>query len=730
MSQPRNSYVPEILSFADFTLDIRRGSLLRNGQEIQLRPKSYQTLKYLVENPGRILAKDELMQAVWPDSFVTDDSLVQCLRDVRRALGDESQQYVKTLPRRGYLFSAVVTDETRTATPIVTERVEGVKVIIEQSQQDSLISRNKKLLTVLSILALLSAAGFLWSRSTRSELRRSNANAFAGGFVGIQSTQLTNLGSVMGIAISPDGHYVVYALEEAGLQSLWLRQIANESSKQITTPAAVRYFQLVFSNDGNYLYYASRPTQQRVADIYRIPLLGGTPSRLLQGVEGYFALSPDDQQICFVRDSATEEESRLLIASMNGQERELATRHLPERFRYPAWSPDGQVIVSSVGNFEASGSLVQAIEVLPTDGRERRLTTNLWPGIDQKVWLPDGSGLLMIAGNQVSRPYQRQIWFMSYPDGQARQLTNDVTSYLCLSLTKDAATVATLQTSLEANVWVTNLGIGGRTAKIATGAGGFSWTPDGRIVFASHASGSKEIWIMNPDGSARKQLTFSNGFDTNPAVSPDGSHIVFASDHDGSLNLWQMKIDGSDLERLTSGEGEDNPRFSPDGDSLFYTSVGNWRLWRLPAEGGEPRPLGLGHSEEVNPSPDGKWLATFGRAEQPDDHYQIVVSPVSGDSPPKTFVLAKDAVYVSSDIRWTPDSKAVTYVSTQAGVSNLWSQPLNGEPAKQLTNFDSDQIFHFDLSPNGQELVCSRGRWAHDVALIKSVDHPTAQKQN
>jgi len=703
--------------------------LLRNGQEIQLRPKSYQALKYLVENPGRILTKDELMQAVWPDSFVTDDSLVQCLRDVRRALGDESQQYVKTLPRRGYLFDAAVSDRVSSATPIFTERVEGVKVVIEQSQQESLLSRNKKWVAAVSILVLLSAAGFLWLRSSRSDSRRSRGNAFAG-LARIQASQLTNLGSVMGIAISPDGRYVVYALEEAGRQSLWLRQIENESSQEIIPPAAIRYFQLAFSPDGNYLYYASRPTDHRVEDIYRIPLLGGTPTRLVQGVEGYFALSPDDRQICFVRDAATEEESRLMVTSFNGEERQLATRHLPERFRYPAWSPDGQAIVTSVGNFEASGALVQAIEVRANDGAERRLTTSLWPAIDQKVWLPDGSGLLMIAGNQVSRPYQRQIWFMSYPDGQARQLTNDVSSYICLSATRDAATVATLQTNLEAGVWLANLAGNSHTAKIATGAGGFSWTPDGRIVYASHASGSKEIWIMNPDGSARRQLTFSNGFNTDPAVSPDGSHIVFASDHDGGLNLWKMKIDGSELERLTNGEGEDNPRFSPDGHSLFYTSVGNWRLWPLPAEGGEPRPLGLGHSEEVNPSPDGKWLATFGRAEQPDDHYQIVISPVSGDSPAKTFVLPKDAVYVSSDIRWTPDSQSVTYVLTHSGISNVWSQPLSGGPARQLTNFDADQIFHFDLSPNGQELVCSRGRWAHDVALIKTVDHVTAEKQN
>jgi DNA-binding winged helix-turn-helix (wHTH) protein len=95
-------------SFEDFTLDLDRGCLLRAGQEVKLRPKSFEVLKYLVEHPGRLVSKNDLMHAVWADAFVTDDSLVQCLIEVRRALGDESRRYVKTVPRRGYIFELQV----------------------------------------------------------------------------------------------------------------------------------------------------------------------------------------------------------------------------------------------------------------------------------------------------------------------------------------------------------------------------------------------------------------------------------------------------------------------------------------------------------------------------------------------------------------------------------------------------------------------------------------------
>ena len=93
--------------FGEFTLNITKGCVLKAGEEIKLRPKVYET-KYLVEHSGRLIGKQELMQAVWPDAFVTDDSLVQCTLELRRALDDRSQQLLKTVSRRGYLFSAAV----------------------------------------------------------------------------------------------------------------------------------------------------------------------------------------------------------------------------------------------------------------------------------------------------------------------------------------------------------------------------------------------------------------------------------------------------------------------------------------------------------------------------------------------------------------------------------------------------------------------------------------------
>jgi len=97
-----------VYQFEDFTLDINRGCLLKAEAELKLRPKVYEALKYLVEHPGRLISKQELIHAVWPDTFVTDDSLVQCTVELRRALNDREQQLLKTVPRRGYLFTPSV----------------------------------------------------------------------------------------------------------------------------------------------------------------------------------------------------------------------------------------------------------------------------------------------------------------------------------------------------------------------------------------------------------------------------------------------------------------------------------------------------------------------------------------------------------------------------------------------------------------------------------------------
>ena len=125
--------VHQIYSFDEFTLDLTRGSLLHGTEEIKLRPKSFEVLKYLAENGGRLITKDELIEAVWLETAVTDDSLVQCLKDIRHALNDRSQAFIKTVPRRGYIFEKEVSENN--AAVIYTEETAGVHLGIEEVEE-------------------------------------------------------------------------------------------------------------------------------------------------------------------------------------------------------------------------------------------------------------------------------------------------------------------------------------------------------------------------------------------------------------------------------------------------------------------------------------------------------------------------------------------------------------------------------------------------------------------
>jgi len=91
--------------FADFALDLRLGCVRREDREIELRPKCYRLLRYLVDNAGRLVSKDEVMQAVWPNVAVTDASLSRCVSDLRLALRDRGQEIIKTVRARGFLFT-------------------------------------------------------------------------------------------------------------------------------------------------------------------------------------------------------------------------------------------------------------------------------------------------------------------------------------------------------------------------------------------------------------------------------------------------------------------------------------------------------------------------------------------------------------------------------------------------------------------------------------------------
>ena len=143
--------------FGDFTLDVVKGCVLKAGEQIELRPKVYEVLKHLVEHAGQLIGKRELMQTVWPDSFVTDDSLVQCILELRRALDDRNRHLLRTVPRRGYMFTAEVIQCAIQPHPFLAfENCEPAKIPKRRCHlpipRTSLVGRDKQLAEIGELL--------------------------------------------------------------------------------------------------------------------------------------------------------------------------------------------------------------------------------------------------------------------------------------------------------------------------------------------------------------------------------------------------------------------------------------------------------------------------------------------------------------------------------------------------------------------------------------------------
>lgn len=367
-----------------------------------------------------------------------------------------------------------------------------------------------------------------------------------------------------------------------------------------------------FSPDGDFIYYSKNERGKGNSDrvLYQIPVLGGASRKLLVGVATPVTFSPDGNRFAFVRVSADEGETSLMIANADGSgEQRLGSLKGDEWFSYSglAWSPDGKVIASGVGSANG-GSHMTVVAVRVEDGTQREITSHRWFNLERVAWLADGGGLVLNAADQGT--YSKQIWEVSYPDGEARRITNDLNDYHQISLTRDSNTLVTVQENETSNVWITRKEDTGRAKQITPGKDegrrGISWTSDGKIVYTSDVSGNSNIWIMDEDGANQKQLTTDPRMDRRPSVSPDGRYVVFSSNRTGTLNLWRMDIDGSNPKQLTGGSDDLSPQYSPDSRWVVFSSwePGRQVLFKVPGDGGDPVQLTDKLSPELGVSPD------------------------------------------------------------------------------------------------------------------------------
>jgi Tol biopolymer transport system component len=562
--------------------------------------------------------------------------------------------------------------------------------------------RTKRVLAGVAIvvLGLAAFAGYKWLTRPRGFNTQN-----------MHITKLTDSGKAGGVAISPDGRYIVYVLADGEKQSLWIRNVATKGDVQVLPPDVVSFNGVGFSPDGNNLYFThSDKSTMLFSYLYVMPVLGGVPRQLIRDIDSAVSFSPDGRQFAFMRGVPERDVIEIRIANVDGGGNHLLAS-LPAWAGVmlgAVWSPDGKTIVAPV--FQLGKETKWALNAINVaDGGVREMFSGAeWLG--RPAWLPDGNSLLIPMG--LLPENRTQLWLVSYPSGEKRRFSNDLSDYgSTLDLTHDGQMLVGLENRQSSHVWILPQGQTTKAKQITLGEtpdNGVAPGPNGKLLVRSRGS---DLVLMNADGSQRTQLR-PNVRNYVSISSCGDRYLVFDSYEENRQRLWRTDADGSNPVRLS--EEVVTSDCSPDGKWVLYNSRN--KLYRLPIEGGTPAEISLRIDFYEVISPDGQWIAYEYQEGSPMPLRKMEVIPAAGGSPLHVFGWPTGA----SGLRWSPNQKGLQFLLTKNGATNVWEQPLAGGAPRQITNFTSGRIFDFAWTRDGKQLLLARGENTSDVVLISN----------
>jgi eukaryotic-like serine/threonine-protein kinase len=567
--------------------------------------------------------------------------------------------------------------------------------------------------SVVAAIALLAAAGiaykFLGHRS-------------AFDFHAMEISKLTQTGKASGVAISPDGQYVVYVLRDGEKQNLMVRQVSTGSDVSVVPPEIITYYGLTFSPDGQYIFFtASSKENNFFSSLYKMPVLGGSPTQIIRDIDTGPAFAPGAKRFAFLRGEPERGHVGLHVANSDGSgERMLADKPggaTPAEMLRPAWSPDGKTIVYTL--YEPSNRQT-LYAVSPDDGSIRVLFTT-HEDLGVPVWLPDGSSLL-VAIRERGGANRGQIWTVSYPAGEAHRLSNDLTNYSLtwLDISRDGSSLATIENNRISDVWVMpgtdssrakQITSGGSPVNTVTSLGKdqFVYIDDAGQIFSISADGSNRTMVVGTD---QRAAAFASG-------CGDGKHIVYQKREGDRSEIWRVDANGSSPMLLVPTNPFGLPVCSPDGKWVTFRNDDPPAIFRISIDGGQPQQVQLpGHAMGAALiSPDGQsieyeWQDPNNLGLRP----RFITTSINGGPVIGSFERMIGGGFPT----WSPDGKSMDYPVTRGGISDVWRQPLSGGPPKQLTHFTSGQINNIYWSGDGKTLAASRGTRTADIVLLKS----------
>ncbi|HET7206993.1 MAG TPA: protein kinase [Terriglobales bacterium] len=660
-------------------------------------------------------------------------------RDFRYQHAAEIRSDLKRLQRdssSGRYGAAVEISTSATAEPAQAKAKSAGSSLSVRDSSSALraVARQHKLTFLAgsaAVLAILGAAAF----GIYSLVARSGPLPFQNFTV----AQITHTGNADITAISPDGRYILYVRNDSGRKSLWLRNVPSGSDTQVLPPAEVNFASLTFSPDGDYFYFRRAVTKNGTSyELLRAPVLGGTPQLIAHDVDTAPTFSPDAQRMAYVRTNDPEYgKYRLLSANPDGSDEKVLYIGDSTKEDHPnsvAWSPNGRAIACSF--FSRDTQKFGTVDEFDLERRRLQTFASLTGAFaSDLVWLPRGDGLVTTFSRADSTFQRSGIGLLTYPGAKLIPLTRDTNDYGSLSISSDGKTAASVQkqTSYKVAFFRDGVPLTGNfpPVKDESQIQSLAWNSDGSLL----VSDLRSLRRISSDLQSAATL-ISEPSSAVISASPCGEQNMVLSwgfhGGDNSSHIWRTGAEGSNPKKLTSGHYELSPVCSPDGRWVVYRANDTPDPLRVPIDGGEPQtvpgskvPNSVGTPGGVF-SRDGKafyFIAIVVNADTQVALMKLAIVDLTSSSPAQPRLMDMDSRVVGGRnlvelLRLTPGGKSITTVINDQGADNIWLQPLDGSPGRQVTRFDSDFITDFDWSPDGKTLAVIREHTTADVVLL------------
>ncbi len=716
-----------LYQFGEYAINAKERNLWRGEELIPLPPKVFATLLALVSAEGRVVTKDELLASIWSDSFVEESNLSQNIYTLRQIFGKENK-FIETIPRKGYRFAVPVT-RLSTAKVETENDAEIDPAPSEERRLSNSFSRRSKYLALSPLVgAILILIGFF----VFNEFGKDRSPAETTEKLELKS--ITDSGTASSPAISPDGKFIAYIDRNDRARPIHLMDVQAGRTLTVPLTGKVAPGMLAFSPDGRDIYFRQRGLWRNARNIYRISYFGGEPELVAEDTWGQFSISPDGNRLAFFReDTATNVDQLILKDLQTSVETKALELVPPEQFFLlvaAAWSPDGKRLAYILRN---SQGLRSDINVLTLDnGTVEKISTDLQK-IFQIVWRPDGESILALAKEPEKG---RQIWKVEYPAGKTSRVTNDLNSYLEISLSKDGKTFVSELQSLTSNVWVYPISEPAAGKALTTGSygqyalGDLNFATLDRIIYDGRNEIERDLWSVNIGEGKQTRLTNDNGSRNGQvAATSDGQYLYISSNRDDTESIWRIAQDGSDPVQITRANGEVHwyPALSFDDLYLYYLArkKGSSEIRRIFLEDNTTETIytirDFSPLHFFRTSSDGKYLAFVYKSNndaQPEENESKDMTVKIGlldleSREIKTFGIQATRAL----IRFSNGGRSIDYIRG-GDIMRQDLADLAAEP-KIVFSIPNERIFNFDWSFTETHLAVARGGSRSDIVMFK-----------